>query len=57
MKDEWLHIKNLLDLANSQKYPTNQVCEGIVVKTDSVKPFERISFKVISNHYLLKYNL
>lgn len=55
MKEEWLKLPNLLDLADSQKYDCGDLCEGIVLKTDD--PFGRISFKVISNKFLLKHNL
>lgn len=43
-----------LELANNTKYNNNTYAEGIVVKTNEQN---RIQFKVISNNYLLKYNL
>lgn len=55
MKPEWLELKNLLILASEQKYDTGVMAEGIVCKSDG--PYPRTSFKVISNTYLLKYNL
>jgi RNA ligase (TIGR02306 family) len=57
MKEEWNSVDALLKLSDSQKYVTGEICEGIVVKTNSKDGFERTSFKVISNHYLLKYKL
>lgn len=55
IKEEYLDLKNLILLADSQTYNNNEVCEGIVVKTDDYD--ERTSFKVISNNYLLKYKI
>ena len=55
MKPEWTNIKNLLDLADNQTYSTGELCEGIVLKTEDL--FGRMSFKVISNKFLLKYGL
>jgi RNA ligase (TIGR02306 family) len=57
MKEEWNSVESLLALSDSQKYVTGEICEGIVVKTNSKDGFERTFFKVISNHYLLKYKL
>ena len=57
MKEEWNSIPSLLSLSDSQKYHTGEICEGIVVKTNTKDGYERTSFKVISNHYLLKYKL
>ncbi|ARF09275.1 RNA ligase [Catovirus CTV1] len=54
-KEEWSTIGSLLELADSQTYNCGNICEGIVVKTDD--DCGRTSFKVISNKYLLKYNL
>lgn len=55
-KNEYLEIDNLLKLADQQKYLSGTPCEGIVVKTNDNKG-GRISFKIISNEYLLKYKL
>ena len=57
MKEEWNSVDSLLKLSDSQKYSTGEICEGIVVKTNTKDGYERTSFKVISNHYLLKYKL
>jgi RNA ligase (TIGR02306 family) len=57
MKSEWLSVKALLELAESQKYETDQMAEGIVIKTDESIGYMRTSCKVISNKYLMKYNL
>ena len=57
MKEEWNSIPSLLSLSDSQKYHTGEICEGIVVKTNTKDGYERTSFKVISNLYLLKYKL
>ena len=43
-----------LDFSSSQEYSKGCPAEGIVVKTSG---YPRISFKVISNKYLLKYDL
>src|SRR3989338_415087 len=55
IKEEWLSVSKLLELSDAQTYDSGDICEGIVVKTED--PFSRISFKVISNKFLLKYNL
>ena len=57
MKDEWLNVKALIDMATEQKYDTGEICEGIVIKSDLGYGFPRTSFKAISNEYLLKYRL
>ena len=57
MKDEWLSSKALLTLANEQLYETGTICEGIVIKSDMGFGYNRISFKAISNKYLLKHKL
>lgn len=57
MKEKWLDVDSLLDLAAEQRYEGGHICEGIVVKSDEGFGFPRTSFKVISNEYLLKYNL
>ena len=57
-KKEWLDMQNLLEWASEQKYNNGTKvvpAEGLVVKTSESK--NRISFKVISNKYLMKYNL
>lgn len=47
-----------LDLAKRQMYSCDIIAEGIVVKTNDHKhPAQRISFKVISNDYLLAHDL
>lgn len=56
-KQEWLSVKELLKLADEQRYPTGQIAEGIVLKTDDGIGHTRISCKIISNNYLLKYKL
>jgi RNA ligase (TIGR02306 family) len=49
-----LSLEGLLQLAEDQRYGTGILAEGIVVKADEGQP---ISFKVISNKYLLKHDL
>lgn len=49
-----INKEKLMELAESQKYESGNLAEGIVIKSDDAR---RISFKVISNKYLLKYNL
>ena len=48
--------KALLTFAGNQEYSKGVPAEGIVIKTDFGKEHERISFKVISNKYLIKHN-
>ena len=55
-KDEWTSVENLISLSNSQEYSPGVYAEGIVLKSNS-SLFPRFSCKVISNNYLLKYNL
>lgn len=50
-----LTVPAFLRIAEEQKYAKNVLGEGIVVKTDDGT--RRLSFKVISNKYLLKHNL
>jgi RNA ligase (TIGR02306 family) len=57
MQDKWLSVESLIELATEQRYDTEEICEGIVVKTDLPYGYPRTSFKVISNEYLLKYKL
>jgi RNA ligase (TIGR02306 family) len=57
MKPEWMDVKNLLELADKQKYESGAIAEGIVLKSDSKFYPSRFSCKVISNEYLLKYKL
>lgn len=60
-----LTVPAFLQLAEKQKYTPQALAEGIVVKTDDPCPSEhesatdqrRVSFKVISNKYLLKHNM
>ena len=54
LSPEQLDVKYFLKLAEEQVYENKQPAEGIVVKTDSGP---RISFKAISNKYLLKHGL
>lgn len=58
-KSEWLSIDSLLTLADEQKYErTNKPAEGIVIRPvkemNSTVLGGRLSFKVISNKFLLK---
>ena len=57
MKKEWLSIDALLILSSEQLYDTGTIAEGIVVKSNYGFGHPRTSFKVISNKYLLKYDL
>jgi len=57
MKPDWLTVPALLELSSSQLYDTGVIAEGIVVKSDYGVGGPRTSFKVISNKYLLKYDL
>jgi len=52
-----LSIDAFMELATKQTYAKGVLAEGIVVKTDDHNGFDkpRISFKVISNEYLLKH--
>lgn len=50
-----LTVPAFLLLAEEQKYGSHVLAEGIVVKTDD--DGRRVSFKVISNKYLLKHNI
>jgi ATP-dependent RNA circularization protein (DNA/RNA ligase family) len=60
-----LSTESFKELANQQRYDSGELAEGIVVKNDdftvNVKDVgslvSRISFKVISEQYLLKYGL
>jgi len=58
-EEEFGSIQKLLNFADKQEYGKGIPGEGIVVKSD-FKPDDfsqpRISFKVISNLYLLKHN-
>ena len=62
MPETWLDVPALLAFSESQQY-TNGTCtkpaEGIVVKSDFSREdkLPRVSFKVISNKYLKKYDL
>lgn len=51
-----LSLDNLLKMAGKQFYKKGFPAEGIVVKTND-RTASRVSFKVISNEYLLKYDL
>ena len=55
LQQELSNIKNLLDFTDKQTYSCGDIAEGIVVKTDDIN--DRISFKVISNKFLLKHNI
>lgn len=50
-----LSLEGFLALAEAQRYGPGILAEGIVVKVDDGSP--PLSFKVISNKYLLKYDL
>ena len=52
--DENLTVDYFLKLAEDQRYENGKLAEGIVVKTSDGP---RISFKAISNEYLIKYGL
>jgi RNA ligase (TIGR02306 family) len=54
-KPEHFDLDFLLNLANAQQLPNGRLCEGIVIK--SVEHVPRASFKVISNEYIIKYDL
>ncbi len=45
---------NFMNIAESLEYTPGHPAEGIVVKTDKSKEYQRHSFKVISNKFLLK---
>ena len=49
--------KSFLEISNMREYTDNYPAEGIVIKTDNANTKNRISCKVISNNFLLKYNL
>lgn len=55
--DLQLTVPAFLLLAEQQKYTSQTLAEGIVVKTDDYSSRGRVSFKVISNKYLLKHKL
>lgn len=55
MTEEMATKKYLLDFSNKLEYDLNRPAEGIVVKTNDTD--YRISFKVISNTFLLKHKL
>jgi RNA ligase (TIGR02306 family) len=57
MKEELLNSDALITMATEQKYEGGHICEGIVIKTNEGFGFPRLSFKAISNEYLLKYKL
>lgn len=50
-----LTVPAFLGMPDDQTYTAGALAEGIVVKTDDEGP--RLSFKVISNRYILKYKL
>ena len=52
--DDQLTVDYFLKLAEAQKYENQKLAEGIVVKSNTGP---RISFKAISNEYLLRYGL
>lgn len=49
-------LGGLITMSNSLNYSPTSPAEGLVVKTDDANSTERISFKVISQIYALKYN-
>jgi len=57
MKQEWVVIKELLKLAEKQKYQSGMLAEGLVMKTDYGAGHPRMSCKIISNVYLIKHGL
>lgn len=52
-----LTLPSFLKMAEDQCYLKNVLAEGIVVKTDDMVDRGRVSFKVISNKYLLKHDM
>ena len=54
-KDFEYTVENFIKFAEMQTYGSTKPAEGIVVKT--IDNIPRISFKVISNKYLLKHKL
>jgi RNA ligase (TIGR02306 family) len=58
MPDDFeLTLKSLLSLSEAQEYKEGIPAEGIVVKTRKHGTNDRVSFKVISNRYLIKHGL
>lgn len=55
MKEEWMKVENVLKFAESIEYAKGTPAEGIVVKTNEPGKKSRISFKAVSNIYLLKH--
>ena len=53
--DATFDLVTLMTMAENQEYAEGLPAEGIVIKTIEGEP--RITFKVISNLYLLKYRL
>jgi RNA ligase (TIGR02306 family) len=53
--DDMLTAEYWINLANATEYLAGVPAEGIVIKTDSTNG-RRVSFKAISNVYLIKYN-
>ena len=53
-KEEWKTIDGIMKYAETIEYNEGECAEGIVVKNDI--PESRISFKVVSNKYLVKHN-
>lgn len=54
LSDDQLAVDYFLKLAEEQRYENDQPAEGIVIKSDNGP---RISFKAISNKYLIKHGL
>eukprot|EP00826_Nyctotherus_ovalis_P000034 TRINITY_DN0_c1164_g1_i5.p1 TRINITY_DN0_c1164_g1~~TRINITY_DN0_c1164_g1_i5.p1 ORF type:complete len:367 (+),score=68.82 TRINITY_DN0_c1164_g1_i5:130-1101(+) len=52
--DKWNTVDKIMAYAESIEYSEGVCAEGIVVKNNEIK--NRISFKVVSNRYLLKHN-
>eukprot|EP01038_Epipyxis_sp_PR26KG_P014391 gene14391-19316_t len=52
-----LSVDSFLNMADKQEYLKGVTAEGIVVKTNDQPHIPRVSFKVISNKYLLKHDL
>eukprot|EP01022_Parablepharisma_sp_SALTPOND_P036628 TRINITY_DN9_c0_g2_i1.p1 TRINITY_DN9_c0_g2~~TRINITY_DN9_c0_g2_i1.p1 ORF type:complete len:2097 (-),score=250.12 TRINITY_DN9_c0_g2_i1:27072-33257(-) len=54
-KEEWNTVDKLMAYVETLEYYKGMPAEGIVVKSNRPEPERRISFKVVSNKYLLKH--
>eukprot|EP00829_Urostomides_striatus_P001176 TRINITY_DN11389_c0_g1_i1.p2 TRINITY_DN11389_c0_g1~~TRINITY_DN11389_c0_g1_i1.p2 ORF type:complete len:109 (+),score=41.26 TRINITY_DN11389_c0_g1_i1:30-329(+) len=52
-KKEWATVDDLLKYAETIEYYPGYPAEGIVIKSDLTKKEKRISFKAVSNKYLM----